>query len=172
MNHRLIFHCHINFYTSTGGFSRLFQGIHFLNQPWYISIVMAIIRPFLKQKLRERVSHQLMTELTAMGRATFSMARQSWQNGKGRKDLCEMVYFKTTVLTTCRGYDPFCTVLLLFCSLLHYKSVLSGYLSTWVGLLSNGVGLFSRQPVLENTPTPHFEQPLNFIAHGCIFETL
>ena len=63
-NHRPIFHCHVNFNTSTGGLSRSFKGIHFLNQPWYISIVMAIIRPFLKQKLRERVSHQLMTELT------------------------------------------------------------------------------------------------------------
>ena len=32
-----------------------FKGFHILNQPWYISVIMAIIRPFLKQKFRERV---------------------------------------------------------------------------------------------------------------------
>jgi len=51
------------------------------------------------------------------------------------------------------------------CSLLHYKSVMSGFLSTWVGL-------FSGERVFENTPTPLFEQPLKFIAHGHIFESL
>jgi len=56
---------------------------------------------------------------------------------------------------------------------------MSGFLSTWMGLLSNrvgllssGIGLFSRERVLENTPTPLFEQPLKFIALGCIFERL
>jgi len=58
------------------------------------------------------------------------------------------------------------------CSLLHYKSAMSGFLSTWVGLLSNGVGLFLGVRVLENMPTPLFEQPLKSIAHGCIFESL
>ena len=47
-----------------------------------------------------------------------------------------------------------------------------GLLSNRVGLLSNGVGLFSRERVLENTPTPLFEQPLELIAHGYIFERL
>ena len=61
-----------------------------------------------------------------------------------------------------------------------------GFLSTWVGLLSNrvglllnrvgllsnGVGLFSGERVLKNTPTPLFKQPLKFIAHGRIFESL
>jgi len=41
-----------------------------------------------------------------------------------------------------------------------------------VGLLSNGMGLFSGEKVLENTPTPLFEQPLKFISHGHIFESL
>jgi len=58
------------------------------------------------------------------------------------------------------------------CSLLHYRSVMSGFLSTWVGLLSIGVSLFSGERVLENMPTPLFEQPLKFIAHGRIFESL
>jgi len=69
--------------------------------------------------------------------------------------------------------------LLLYCSLLHYKSVMSGFLSTCVGLLSNGVGLlsngvglFSGEMVLENTPTPLFGQPLKFIAHECILKSL
>ena len=53
----------------------------------------------------------------------------------------------------------------------HYKSVMSGFLSTWVSLPSNRVGLLSRERVLENTPTPNFEQPLKFIAHGCIFKS-
>ena len=47
-----------------------------------------------------------------------------------------------------------------------------GLLSNRVGLLSNGVGLLSGERVLENTPTPLFEQPLKFIAHGCIFKSL
>jgi len=60
-----------------------------------------------------------------------------------------------------------------------FKSVMSGFLSTWVGLLSNRVdllsnkvGLFSGERVLENTPTPLFEQPLKFITHGHIFKSL
>ena len=47
-----------------------------------------------------------------------------------------------------------------------------GLLSNWVGLLSTGVGLFLGERVLKNTPTPLFEQPLKFIAHGRIFESL
>ena len=31
-----------------------FKGLHFLNQPWYISIPLSIIMPFMKAKLRER----------------------------------------------------------------------------------------------------------------------
>lgn len=31
-----------------------FKGMHLVNQPWYISLLMMIIRPFMKQKLRER----------------------------------------------------------------------------------------------------------------------
>ena len=91
----------------------------------------------------------------------------------------EQVASKQSQRATCRGYYSCCALLLRFCSLLHYKSVMSGFLSTWVGLLSNrvgllsnGVGLFSREKILENTPTPLFEQPLKFIAHGCIFERL
>jgi len=49
---------------------------------------------------------------------------------------------------------------------------MSGFLSTWVGLLSNRAGLFLGERVLENTPTLLFEQPLKFIAHGRIFESL
>ena len=32
-----------------------FKGIHVVNQPWYLSVLMAIIRPFLSQKLADRV---------------------------------------------------------------------------------------------------------------------
>ena len=39
-----------------------------------------------------------------------------------------------------------------------------------MGLLLNGVGLFSGERVVENTPTPLFEQPLNFM--GVIFKSL
>jgi len=49
---------------------------------------------------------------------------------------------------------------------------MSGFWSTWVGLLLNGVDLFSGERVLKNMPTPLFEQPLKFIAHGHIFESL
>ena len=73
-----------------------------------------------------------------------------------------------------------------------------GLLSNGVGLLSNGVGLFSNgvgllsngvglkwggptfewgRPIFEREGSrkyahPLFEQPLTFIAHGCIFERL
>lgn len=32
-----------------------FKGFHMLNQPWYISIIMKVVRPFLKQKHRDRI---------------------------------------------------------------------------------------------------------------------
>lgn len=35
-----------------------FKGIHFLNEPWYLHIVLKLIKPFLKEKHRERfVAH-------------------------------------------------------------------------------------------------------------------
>ena len=32
-----------------------FKGIHVINQPWYLSVLMAIIRPFMSKKLADRV---------------------------------------------------------------------------------------------------------------------
>ena len=32
-----------------------FKGMHLVNQPWYISLVLGIIRPFMKQKMRDRL---------------------------------------------------------------------------------------------------------------------
>ena len=32
-----------------------FKGMHLVNQAWYISLVLGIIRPFMKQKMRERL---------------------------------------------------------------------------------------------------------------------
>ena len=31
------------------------KGVHFLCQPWYISLVLTIVKPFMKEKLRQRV---------------------------------------------------------------------------------------------------------------------
>ena len=31
-----------------------FKGMHLVNQAWYISLVLGVIRPFMKQKMRER----------------------------------------------------------------------------------------------------------------------
>lgn len=36
-------------------FPARFKGIHLVNQPWYVSIVLTIMRPFMKQKLRQRL---------------------------------------------------------------------------------------------------------------------
>ena len=36
-------------------FPARFKGVHIINQPWYISIVMGVIKPFMKQKLRDRI---------------------------------------------------------------------------------------------------------------------
>lgn len=32
-----------------------FKGVHLVKQPWYISFVLRVIQPFMKQKLRERI---------------------------------------------------------------------------------------------------------------------
>lgn len=39
-------------------FPARFKGIHLINQPWYISILMTILMPFMKQKLRGQVCRQ------------------------------------------------------------------------------------------------------------------
>ena len=31
------------------------KGLHLINQPWYVSMLLAIVRPFMKQKLRDRL---------------------------------------------------------------------------------------------------------------------
>ena len=36
-------------------FPARFKGVHLVHQPWYISIVLSVIRPFMKQKLRDRI---------------------------------------------------------------------------------------------------------------------
>ena len=35
-------------------FPARFKGLHFINQPWYVSLVMGVVRPLLKQKHRDR----------------------------------------------------------------------------------------------------------------------
>lgn len=37
-------------------FPARFGGIHFVNQPWYIHALYTVIRPFLKEKTRKRVT--------------------------------------------------------------------------------------------------------------------
>lgn len=32
-----------------------FKGMHLVNQPWYVSLVLGIIRPFMKQKMKDRL---------------------------------------------------------------------------------------------------------------------
>lgn len=32
-----------------------FKGFHMFNQPWYLSMIMAVVRPFLSQKNRDRI---------------------------------------------------------------------------------------------------------------------
>ena len=36
-------------------FPARFKGVHLMHQPWYISIVLSVIRPLMKQKLRDRI---------------------------------------------------------------------------------------------------------------------
>lgn len=36
-------------------FPARFKGVHLFHQPWYISMVLSVIRPFMKQKLRDRI---------------------------------------------------------------------------------------------------------------------
>ena len=35
-------------------FPARFKGLHFIHQPWYVSVVMGVVRPLLKQKHRDR----------------------------------------------------------------------------------------------------------------------
>jgi len=79
----------------------------------------------------------------------------------------EQVTSKQSEQGTCTGYYSCCTVLLLYCSLLHYKSVLSVFVSTWVGLLSNGVGLFLGEGASpENRPTPFESEGSRNFTHS------
>jgi len=32
------------------------KGVHLVNQPWYVTTLIAIVKPFMKQKMRKRVS--------------------------------------------------------------------------------------------------------------------
>lgn len=43
-------------YYPQDSFPARFGGIHFVNQPWYIHALYTVIRPFLKDKTRKRVS--------------------------------------------------------------------------------------------------------------------
>ncbi|XP_065063018.1 clavesin-2-like [Rhopilema esculentum] len=36
-------------------FPARFKGVHFVNQPWYVRLLMAVIRPILKQKAQNRI---------------------------------------------------------------------------------------------------------------------
>ena len=36
-------------------FPARFKGLHLVNQPWYVSIILTIVRPFMKQKLKDRL---------------------------------------------------------------------------------------------------------------------
>lgn len=37
-------------------FPARFKGIHFINQPWYVEAILTVIKPFLKEKTKEKVS--------------------------------------------------------------------------------------------------------------------
>lgn len=36
-------------------FPARFKGVHLIHQPWYVSIVLSVVKPFMKQKLRDRI---------------------------------------------------------------------------------------------------------------------
>ena len=63
----------------------------------------------------------------------------------GAGAIWEQVASKQSERATCIGYYSCCTVLLLYCWLLHYKSVMFGFLSALVSLLSNRVDLLSNR---------------------------
>ena len=44
-------------------FPARFAAIHFVNQPWYVEAVFKVIRPFLKDKTKEKVSHTYVMSL-------------------------------------------------------------------------------------------------------------
>ena len=37
-------------------FPARFTAIHFVNQPWYVEAILKVVRPFLKEKTKEKVS--------------------------------------------------------------------------------------------------------------------
>lgn len=37
-------------------FPARFKGVYIVNQPWYISILLSLLRPFLSEKMNNRVS--------------------------------------------------------------------------------------------------------------------
>lgn len=46
-------------------FPARFKGVHLMHQPWYVSMVLSVIRPFMKQKLRDRI-HSHGDDLSSM----------------------------------------------------------------------------------------------------------
>ena len=40
------------------------KGIHFVGQPWYVDGILTMVKPFLKQKTRERVSANCSEKLS------------------------------------------------------------------------------------------------------------
>lgn len=37
------------------GFPARLKGLHMIEPPWYISLVLTLVKPFMKEKLRQRV---------------------------------------------------------------------------------------------------------------------
>jgi hypothetical protein len=40
-------------------FPARFKGVHFINQPWYVDPIIAILKAFLKEKTRKKVKAKL-----------------------------------------------------------------------------------------------------------------
>lgn len=37
------------------------KGVHFINQPWYVETVLALIKPFIKEKTKQKVTGSFIT---------------------------------------------------------------------------------------------------------------
>lgn len=57
--------------SSQNAFPARFKGVYITNQPWYISAILSLLRPFLSEKMNSRVSLTKETVIVPILRKTF-----------------------------------------------------------------------------------------------------
>ncbi|CAF93856.1 unnamed protein product, partial [Tetraodon nigroviridis] len=86
----------VGFLPGHDSFPARFGGIHFVNQPWYIHALYTVIRPFLKDKTRKRVTHSPSTAHACAGAPLDGVAPsvrlQIFMHGNNLNSLHQLIH--------------------------------------------------------------------------------